>query len=170
MQQCQQSANLTSTDCVQPPPASSFMPELVLDIGGPARTAATSAWTARPTSKTRPLLLIATLARLRAGLAVVGTLATETGNATYVGLSANDASIMGGVPNATILDTGLKGSADFYAPGNNPSKFSKFFVHYFTRDCSGTYPAGRRTAPKSQMRCCRRLATRMHWETQPCTG
>ena len=51
-------------------------------------------------------------------------------------LSANDASIMGGIPNATILDTGLKGSADFYAPADNPTRFSKFFVHYFTRNCT----------------------------------
>ena len=46
--------------------------------------------------------------------AVVGTLATETGNATYVGLSANDVSIMGGVTDGTVIDTDLKGSADVY--------------------------------------------------------
>jgi hypothetical protein len=68
--------------------------------------------------------------------AVVSTLATETGNAIYVGLSANDASIMGGIPDATILDTGLKGSAYTYAPVDNPGKYTKFFVHYFTRDCA----------------------------------
>ena len=64
--------------------------------------------------------------------AVVGTLATETDNATYVGLSANDASIMGGVAN--VLDTGLLGSADVYKSAlGYSSKF--FFVHYFTTDC-----------------------------------
>jgi hypothetical protein len=71
---------------------------------------------------------------------VVGTLATETGNATYVGLSANDASMMAGVAN--VLDTdvdgpnglikGLKGSADSYGVENA----GKFFVHYFTEDCA----------------------------------
>ncbi len=131
------SQNLTSTDCVQQPPASSFMPELVRDLG----------WTG---PYCRDIGMDCQVDQQDAGLffssphsldsgqvcAIVGTLATETGNATYVGLSANDASIMGGVPNATILDTGLKGSSDFYAPGDNPSKFSKFFVHYFTRDCA----------------------------------
>ncbi len=62
--------------------------------------------------------------------------ATETGNATYVGLSANDAAIMGGVPNGTLLDTELKGSADVYAPVDKPDKFSKFFVHFFASDCA----------------------------------
>ena len=59
--------------------------------------------------------------------AVVGTLATETGNATYVGLSVNDASLLKGVLN--ISDTELKGSANGYGD------FDPFFVHFFTRDC-----------------------------------
>ncbi|WP_324787348.1 hypothetical protein [Streptomyces sp. H51] len=63
--------------------------------------------------------------------AVVDTLATETGNATYSALSVNDASLLAGVAN--ILDTGLKGSADGYAKTVRNS--GKFFVHYFTRDC-----------------------------------
>ena len=66
--------------------------------------------------------------------AVVGTLATETDNAIYVGLSANDASIMGGVPDATILDTDLKGSAEGYT--DTLDNASKFFVRYFTTDCA----------------------------------
>ena len=60
--------------------------------------------------------------------AVVGTLATETGNAEYVGLSVNDASLLKGVLN--ISDTKLKGSANGYG------HFDKFFVHFFTRDCA----------------------------------
>lgn len=74
---------------------------------------------------------------------MVGTLATETGNATYVGLSANDASMMAGVAN--VLDTdlkdsegnvikGLKGSADVYKTIVNNT--GKFFVHYFTKECA----------------------------------
>ncbi len=59
--------------------------------------------------------------------ALVGTLATETGNATYVGLSVNDASLLKGVLN--ISDANLKGSANAYGA------YDKFFVHFFTRDC-----------------------------------
>ena len=63
--------------------------------------------------------------------AVVSTLATETGNATYIGLSVNDASLLKGVLN--ISDTNLKGSASSYdSEVNDPDKF---FVHFFTRDC-----------------------------------
>jgi len=63
--------------------------------------------------------------------AVVGTLATETGNGTYVGLSVNDASLLKGVLN--VSDTKLKGSANSYhSEVNDPDKF---FVHFFTRDC-----------------------------------
>ncbi len=74
-------------------------------------------------------------------VAFIGTLATETGNATYVGLSANDPSMMAGVAN--VLDTdfyglkGLKGSADSYAGDPYDVKNTdKFFVHFFTKDCA----------------------------------
>jgi hypothetical protein len=63
--------------------------------------------------------------------AVVGTLATETDNATYVGLSVNDASLLKGVLN--IPDTRLKGSANGYSVVTEPEKF---FIHFFTRDCA----------------------------------
>ncbi len=130
-------ADLTSADCVQPPPASSFMVDLVRDYGwtgpycrdigmdclGDQQEAAYFFSSPRPADSGQVY-------------AVVSTLATETGNAIYVGLSANDASIMGGVPDGTLLDTELKGSADAYAPGDNPGKFSKFFVHYFSTDCA----------------------------------
>ena len=64
--------------------------------------------------------------------AVVSTLATETRNATYVGLSVSDASTFASPSN--VLDTGLQHSADSYASmaGNT----GKFFVHYYARDCS----------------------------------
>jgi hypothetical protein len=65
--------------------------------------------------------------------AVVGTLATETGNATYVGLSVNDASLLKGVLN--IPDTRLKGSADSYDYVVEAEKLEKFFIHFFARDC-----------------------------------
>lgn len=71
--------------------------------------------------------------------AVVGTLATETGNATYVGLSVNDVSTLKGVANIPDLDLvdpagDLKGSAEvFEQPGQD---FGKYFIHFFTRDCS----------------------------------
>jgi hypothetical protein len=68
--------------------------------------------------------------------AVVDTLATETDNATYVGLSINDASTFSSPVN--VLDTGLKGSADGYASTVNNT--GKFFVHYFTRDCAPLEP------------------------------
>ncbi len=64
--------------------------------------------------------------------AVLDTLATETHNATYVGLGVNDASTY--LSPAGVLDTTLKGSADGYA--NTVKNTGKFFVHYFTRDCN----------------------------------
>ena len=60
--------------------------------------------------------------------AVVSTLATETGNGTYVGLSVNDASLLKGVLN--VSDKELKGSARAYGVSD------KLFVHFFTRDCA----------------------------------
>jgi len=66
--------------------------------------------------------------------ATVGPLATETGNAVYVGLSVNDASLLKGALN--VDDTKLKGSADSYhSEGANPATLSQFFVHFFARDC-----------------------------------
>jgi hypothetical protein len=63
--------------------------------------------------------------------AVVGTLGTATGNATYVGLSVNDVSKLKGV--LSISDVDLAGSAAWYA--GTVKNTDKFFVHYFTRDC-----------------------------------
>lgn len=63
--------------------------------------------------------------------AIIGTLGTATGNATYVGLSVNDVSKLKGVLNISDID--LAGSAAWYAGTVNNA--DKFFVHYFTRDC-----------------------------------
>ena len=63
--------------------------------------------------------------------AVVGTLATETGNATYVGLSVNDLEKLKGVVN--ISDVALTGSAKAYSTVAN---WDKFFLRYFARDCA----------------------------------
>jgi hypothetical protein len=135
-------ANFTSTDCTQPPPATSFIPELVRDLGWTGPYCRDIGMNCQADQQ-EAALYFSSPRSLDSGqvLAVVGTLATETGNATYVGLSANDASMMAGVAN--VLDTdvngpnglikGLKGSADSYAtPVNNTGKF---FVHYFTEDC-----------------------------------
>jgi len=126
-------ANLTSTDCIQSE-ESSFLVDLVRDYGwtgpycrdigmdclGDQQEAAYFFSSPRPTGSGQVY-------------AVVATLATETDNAIYVGLSANDASIMGGVPGGTLLDTELKGSADIYA--GTVENTGKFFVHFFTEDC-----------------------------------
>jgi hypothetical protein len=66
--------------------------------------------------------------------AAVGTLATETGNATYVGLSVNDASLLKGAFN--VDHRKLKGSADSYhSEVAKPATLNNFFVHFFARDC-----------------------------------
>lgn len=69
--------------------------------------------------------------------AVLGTLGTQTGNATYNGLSINDASLLKGVANVPdhdpdAPDTDLQGSADGYAAVEDRDEL---FVHFFTRDC-----------------------------------
>lgn len=63
--------------------------------------------------------------------AVAGTLATATGNATYVGLSVNDLSKLKGV--LSVNDSELAGSAASYAGAVKNT--DKLFVHYFARDC-----------------------------------
>lgn len=64
--------------------------------------------------------------------AVVGTLGTETGNATYVGLSVNESLMVKGIAN--INSDQLKNTAMSYAGQVNNA--DKFYVYYFTRDCS----------------------------------
>ncbi len=124
-------AGLHSADCTQSPPASSFMVDPLRDFGvaGPY-CRKVNMWCGDQTDAglffTGPLPLDS-----RQVYAVVSTLATETGNATYVGLSVNDASTYL-APTGTV-GTFLKGSADGYADTVNNT--DKFFVHFFTRSC-----------------------------------
>ena len=138
------SQGFTSADCTQPPPESSFMKDLGRDYGwaGPycrdigMNCQADQQEAAYPFSAPRYL-------DTGQVFAVAGTLATETGNATYVGLSANDLSMMAGVANAldtdlkdsegSVVIKGLKGSADSYA--STVKNTDKFFVYYFAWDC-----------------------------------
>jgi hypothetical protein len=64
-------------------------------------------------------------------LAVVGTLGTMTGNATYVSLSVNWIPPLQGVLN--VSDKQLQGTAAAFGVGGA----DKLYVHYFARDCSG---------------------------------
>ncbi len=64
--------------------------------------------------------------------AVAGPLGTQTGNATYVGLGINQLSILLGVAN---LSDELKDTGKGYA--GEVSNTDKFYLYYFTRDCSG---------------------------------
>lgn len=121
---------LRSADCKQPPPASSFMPAMHDEIAWTAPYCRTiHAWCGDQTDAglfgTDPLPLDSGQV-----YAVVGTLATETGNATYVGLSVNDGSTF--LAPTGVTDAMLKGSADEYAATvEHPDKF---YVHYFARD------------------------------------
>ena len=71
--------------------------------------------------------------------AVVGTLGTRTHNATYVGLGLTATIRMSGFENRSDAD--LADTASAFDAVNNTDKF---FVYYFTRDCSGleTYTGG----------------------------
>ncbi|MGE5098928.1 MAG: hypothetical protein ACM3SX_02990 [Deltaproteobacteria bacterium] len=67
-------------------------------------------------------------------IAAVGTLATQTGNATYVSVSVNWFPKLVGVEN--IDDTALDGTAhDFAGALTNDSRL--FYVYYVARDCTG---------------------------------
>jgi hypothetical protein len=67
-------------------------------------------------------------------IAVVGTLSTETGNATYTSLSVNWFPGLVGVAN--IDDTDLKGSAAGFASALQHNS-DLFYVYYVARDCTG---------------------------------
>jgi hypothetical protein len=69
-------------------------------------------------------------------LAVVGTLATETKNATYTSLSVNWLPYLKGLAN--VNDTEMKGSAGKYSASVPDA--DKFYVHYFARNCAGISP------------------------------
>lgn len=81
----------------------------------------------------------ATTHRLDGGevIAVVGTLGTKTGNATYSSLSVNWFPELVGLLNCddTVLEESAKKFKDKLV---NP--YTKFYVYYFARDCSGLYP------------------------------
>ncbi len=66
--------------------------------------------------------------------AVVGTLGTATGNATYVSLGVNNTRLRLGAEN--VDGSMLEGSAtgEFYPGVNN---LDKFYIYYFTRNCEG---------------------------------
>lgn len=127
------SLHMTSADCAQPPPASTFMVDPVRELN----------WTGPYCRKVNmncdgdnPDLahFDAPQAPLDSGevYAVVDTLATQTRNATYVGLSVNDSASF--FTPSNVLDTSLKGSADSYA--SSVKNTGMFFVHYYTRDCA----------------------------------
>ena len=122
---------LRSADCTEPPPISSFMGDPIQDHGwaGPYCRKLNMWCGDQPDAG----LFGTGLLPLDSGqvYAVVDTLATETGNATYVGLSVNNAATY--LAPTGVTDPTLKGSADSYAA--TVANTDKFFVHYFTRDC-----------------------------------
>lgn len=67
-------------------------------------------------------------------IAAVGTLATETGNATYVSVSVNWFPLLVGVDD--LSDTDLNGTAAAFA-GAIQRDDRLFYVHYLARDCTG---------------------------------
>jgi hypothetical protein len=109
---------------MQPPPMS-FVGPLCEAIGMDCMgdTQDTAYWVAA-----RPLPLDTNMV-----YAVAGTLGTKTGNATYVGLGANDSVYAKGVTN--VPDTELDGSANEYATGG--ADYGKLYVWYFARSCDG---------------------------------
>lgn len=70
-------------------------------------------------------------------IAVVGTLGTETGNATYSSLSVNWFPQLVGVLNLTDEDL-LHSAENFDVELTYPRDY--FYVYYFARDCSGLFP------------------------------
>ena len=128
--------SLRSADCVQAPPASSFFVDTVrgLDDGN---------WTGPycrhinmncDGDNSDTAFFYSFPFPLDSGqvYAVIDTLATETRNATYVGMSVNDYASL--FTPSNVLDTTLKGSANSYA--NTAKNTSKLFVHYYARDCA----------------------------------
>jgi hypothetical protein len=67
--------------------------------------------------------------------AVVSTLATRTGNATYVGLGVNRFPMKLGVAN--LSDSELEGTAAGYDGVVDVDDLGLFYLYYFARDCTG---------------------------------
>jgi hypothetical protein len=126
-------SHLESTDCAQTPPAPYVLPEWYDDLGWRGNYCREINMNCNGDNNDAAIFWGNPLP-LDSGqvYAVLDTLATETRNATYVGLSINDASTFSSPANT--LDTGLKGSADSYASAVNNT--DKLFVHYYTRDCT----------------------------------
>ena len=70
-------------------------------------------------------------------IAVLGTLATRTGNATYVSLAVNRFPLLVGVAN--LSDTDLDGTAASFATSLQHDA-GLFYVQYLARDCTGLHP------------------------------
>jgi hypothetical protein len=124
--------SLQTADCTRPPTASSFMVSTRADYGwtGPY-CRETGLWCGGTNPDVADYEMNPLPLDSGQVYAVVDTLATETGNATFVGLSVNDASTFYGPTGAS--DATLKGSANGYTGVTNTDKF---FVHYLTRDCA----------------------------------
>jgi hypothetical protein len=75
-------------------------------------------------------------------LAVVGTLGTATGNATYTSLSVNWLPPLVGVAN--VSDKDLAGSASAFA--EEVDNTDSLYIHYFARDCRDVEPCFQITA------------------------
>lgn len=128
----QTNMGLDSADCTQSSTASSFMADILQDFGwaGPYCRKINMWCGDQPDAGlfgTSPLPLDSGQI-----YAVVDALGTETGNATYVGLSVNAGSTY--LAPTGVTDAALKGSAKSYE--DTVANTDKFFVHYFTRDCS----------------------------------
>jgi len=82
--------------------------------------------------------------------AAVGTLATETDNATYVGLSVNDASLLKGVLN--VDDRKLKGSASGYH-SEVPSPATRRYRACSALRCGPTSSPGQSAVPIRPSNC-----------------
>jgi len=69
-------------------------------------------------------------------VAVVGTLATATGNATYVSLALN--SFPEAISFGNLTNLNLDGTASAYSA--DVANTDKFYLYYFSRDCTGLTP------------------------------
>ena len=124
--------SLEGSGCEEPPPEASIMKDLVRDYGwtGPyCRSVGMDCLGDQQDAS----YFFAPPRPLDNGeiYAVVGALATKTGNATYAALSINNPSLFKGAAN--LLDTTLEGSGSAYAATvNDPDTF---FVWFFARDC-----------------------------------